>query len=138
MPQGLLAIGPLLGHGGVVERIRDRANGIDGATHGQLQALGVSQGEIDGATSAVGRWGGGALARRGPKTAHVPGGLPPPWGVLVWVDPAPVAFLPDGMVNHEGLDGHGAPGIKHSEAPRGGVPLQDQLGLEQAIHDPLA
>jgi hypothetical protein len=42
------------------------------------------------------------------------------------------------MVHHEGLDGHGAPGIEHSETPLGVVALQGQLGLEQAIHDPLA
>jgi hypothetical protein len=42
------------------------------------------------------------------------------------------------MVQHEGLDGHGAPGIEYSEAPLGLVPLQDHLGREQAIHDPLA
>ena len=131
-------MGPLLGHGGVVERLRDRSDGIDGPTHGQLQAPGVSQGEIDGATGAVGRWGGGVLARRGPKTTHVQGGLPPPWGVEAWVHPAPVAFLPDGMVHHEGLDGHGTPRIEHGETPLDLVPLQGHLGLEKAIHDPLA
>jgi hypothetical protein len=42
------------------------------------------------------------------------------------------------MVHHEGLDGHGAPGIEHGETPLGLLPLQGHLGLEQAIHDPLA
>ena len=121
-----------------MERLGDRSDGIDGATHGQLQALSVSQGEIDGPTGAMGRWSVGALARRGPKTAHVSDGQPPPWGVEAWIHPAPFAFLPDGMVHHEGLDGHRAPGIENGETPWDLVPLQGDLGLEQAIHDPLA
>jgi hypothetical protein len=42
------------------------------------------------------------------------------------------------MVHHEGLDGHGAPGIEHGETPLDMVPLQGDLGLEQPIHHPLA
>jgi hypothetical protein len=138
MPEGLLAIGLLLGHGGVVKRLRDRANGINGAPHGQLLALGVSQGEIDGATGAVGWWGGGALARRGPETPHVFNGSLAARRIRHWIHPAPVAFLADGVVDHKGLDGHGPPGIKDSELPLGLMLLQDRLRLKQSIHDPLA
>jgi hypothetical protein len=138
MPKGFLAVWPLLGHSGVVQGFRDRANGIDGAPHGHLQTLGIRQGEIDSAASAVGRRVGSALAGSSPKTTHLSGGFRAPAGVLDWIHAPPQALLVDGMVHHEGLYGNGPPGIKDSEAPLRLLLLQDPLGLKQAINNPLA
>jgi hypothetical protein len=98
MPKGFLAAWPLLGHSDVVQGFRDRANGIDGAPHGHLQTLGIRQGEIASAASAVGRRVGSALAGSSPKTTHLSDGFRAPAGVLDWIHAPPQAYQrPEGL-----------------------------------------
>jgi hypothetical protein len=121
-----------------VQRLRNRTNGIDGTTHSHLQALGISQGEIDSRTGTVGGRGVDVLTRRSPEPTHVFKGSLATGGILLWVHAPTLAFLLDSVIHHEGLDGHRPPRIKDSKMPLGLALLQDRLGHKQTIHDPLA
>jgi hypothetical protein len=48
-----------------------------------------------------------------------------------------LALAANGMLHHEGLNSHGAPGIKHSQPPARLEALQGCLGLDQSFHNPL-
>ena len=118
MPLRRLGSGIGSGRRGEMVGLGDRADGIDGAAHGQGATCGVGQSEIHGTAGAVGRRGGRIKTGLGPEAGHrlyhrLQGRV---CGAGRFQAAGP-AFPGNAVLHHEPLHRHRPPGVEDRQAP---------------------